>query len=146
MSHTSSIKGVVISDVAVLRKAVEYLASQGVKCSLIADAKPRAYFENQQGMGPADFVLKLDGAKFDVGFYKQPDGTYEPRTDLWGGTVQAVLGAKPSDPSKAAQASLGKLFQAYAVEATVAAARRSGKTVTRKTGANGEQILTVAGY
>lgn len=143
MSHTTSIKGIKITDAAILQAAVASLAKQGIRCSLLRDATPRAYYANQQGLGKADFVLQLGDASYDVGFYKQADGSYEPRTDFWGGSVAKVLGGVASEPEKTDQAKLGRLFQSYGVEAAVAKARRNGQTLTRTTGKNGEIILTI---
>lgn len=148
MSHTSTIKSIVISSVTALRAAVEELARTGTACRLIEKAKPRAYFENQQGMGLADYVLQLDGASYDVGFYKQENNTYEPRTDFWGGSVERVLGTPcPANASAevAERHKLGKLLQLYGVHVTMEQARRKGLACRRITGKDGVIKLELTG-
>lgn len=145
MSHTSSITAIKITNIAALQAAVKELQDTGVRCSLIPNAKPRAFYDNQQGMGQADFVLKLDSAKYDVGFYKQPDGTYEARTDFWGGSVEQHIGAKASKPETAEQAKMGRLFQLYGVHAATQEARRRGLSVRRIRGKDGLIQLELTG-
>lgn len=145
MSHTSSISAIKIVSVSALRAAVTELASQGIKCSLIENAVPRAYFTNQTGMGKADFVLKLDAAKYDIGLYKQDDGSYEARTDFYGGTVEAVLGGKATNAERTDQAKLGKLFQAYGLHVTMDEARRKGLSCKRVVKEDGTIRLVLTG-
>lgn len=131
MSHTSSIKAVKITSVTALNAAVAALVSRGIQCSLEENATPRAYFQNQQGMGKADFVVKLPNARYDVGLYKQADGSYEARTDFYGGSVAACLGGKATTPERHEQAQLGLLFQEYGAAVTIEAARKKGHMVRR---------------
>lgn len=116
MSHTATIKGVEITDVKALEAAVRDLNKAGVPCELIANATPRAYYHGQEGLGKADFVLKLHNSKYDVGLYKSGKN-YEARTDFWQKHVENQLGVQDDkvDPN---QAKLGKLYQLYAVNAT----------------------------
>lgn len=145
MSHTTAIKAVKLTSITAIRAAVATLASQGVKVSLVEGAKPRAYFPDQPGMGKADFVIVLGDAPYDIGLYKQPDGSYEPRTDFYKGSVERVLGTTASKPEYADQAKLGKLFQAYAVEATVEAARKKGLQTRRIVGQDGTIKVELTG-
>lgn len=96
-------------------------------------------------MGHAEFVVQLDDSPYDIGLYKQDDGTYEARTDFWGGHVQQVLGAQASKPEKAEQARMGKLFQMYGIHAATEAAKRKGLAVRRIQGENGKIKLEVTG-
>lgn len=147
MSHTSAVKSIAITNVEALRAAVEELNTMGVKCSLIENATPRAYFKDQQGMGKADYVIQLGGnCRYDIGLYKAAGGGYEVRTDFWGKDVEQVLGAKASDPSKAEQAKLGKLFQTYGIHATMMEVRKKGYMATRQKGADGVEQVVVSGY
>lgn len=146
MSHTTAINAIKITDAKHLAKAVEALKAQGIKCSLIANATPRAYFNNQKGMGHADFVLKLDDSPYDIGFYKTADGSFEPRTDFHAGHIQRILGARASDPSKAQQAQMGKLFQEYGIAGAMDAARKKGYDVRRNTAADGTVTLVMTGH
>lgn len=134
-----------ITNIAALTAAVAELNASGVKCSLVANETPRAFYSNQEGMGKADYVLKLDGAKYDVGFYKQPTGIYEARTDFWGGSIEKCLGAKASKPENAEQARMGRLFQLYGVHATTQEARRKGLSVRRITKEDGLIQLELTG-
>lgn len=137
MSHTSTIKSIAIVDIEALRAAVNELAKTGMKISLQEGGKPRAYFQDQQGMGNADFVIKLDSAKYDIGVYKNDAGTYELRTDFWSGSVENILGAQASAEDKREQAKLGKLYQMYGVHATLRQARKKGYSATRSVAKDG---------
>ena len=147
MSHTTSIKAIKITDIAALRSAVNELQEMhGIKCSLTENAKPRAYYADQQGMGIAPYVLVLDNARYDVGFYesgKTPNGetAYEARTDFFGGTVQQQLGVRPEGSESADQARMGKLYQAYGIHATMNALANQGVGFERTTVEGKEQLI-----
>lgn len=145
MSHTSAIKAVKITSISALTSAVAELASKGVRCSLLQNAVPRAYFPDQAGMGKAEYVLHLPDAKYDVGLYLQPDKSYEPRTDFYGGSVEAVLGVAATSEATREQAKLGKLLQMYAIHAATETARRKGLSVNRTTGKDGTIRLELTG-
>lgn len=132
MSHTTEIGEIVFKDMTALTAAVAEMQANGVRCSLVKDAAPRAYYQNQQGMGPANYVLKLDDAPYDVGFYKDDKkGGYVARTDLFLGHVARVLGAQAKTGESQSQAALGKLYQTYAVHATTRQAVKQGYSVRR---------------
>lgn len=145
MSHTTSIKAVKIQSITALQAAIAELAASGIKISLTANATPRAYFENQAGMGKADFVVNIPGAAYDVGLYKTEDGSYEARSDFFGGSVSRVLGATATKPEYREQAQLGKLYQMYGVHAATEAARKKGHSVRRITAADGTIKLELTG-
>ena len=116
MSHTTKIESVVVTDVAALHAAIQELKREGVNCDLLENAKPRAYFQDQQGMGQAPYVIKLHNSKYDVGLYQTDNGAgFEPRCDFWAGEVERQLGGKARAGENADQARLGKFFQHYAV-------------------------------
>ena len=96
-------------------------------------------------MGKADFVIRLDNAKHDVGLYKDADGGYEARTDFWGGSVAACLGAPARSPETAQQAQMGKLFQMYGIHAATEAARKKGHMVRRIAKQDGTIALEITG-
>lgn len=145
MSHTATVKSIAIQSITALRAAITELAQSGVRCSLLENETPRAYFPNQPGMGKADFVVKLDASPYDIGLYKREDGTYEARTDFFAGHIEKVLGAKPTTPANADQARMGKLFQLYGVHAAMEAARRKGHMVRRINREDGRVALEVTG-
>ena len=145
MSHTATVKSIKIQSITALRAAVQELAASGIRCSLIENAKPRAYYANQEGMGMADFVIKLDDCPYDVGLYKTKDGSYEARTDWFMGRVQNVLGAPARSADTADQAKLGKLFQTYGIHAATEAAKKKGLMVRRTTKADGTVALELTG-
>lgn len=149
MSHTASIKSIKIQSVAALRAAVEELNRTGTKMSLVPNAQPRSYYSahgmEQAGMGKADFVIKLDGAAYDIGLYKQTDGSFEARTDFWMGSVEKVLGATARTPENVEQAKMGKLLQMYGIHAATETARRQGHMVRRINKADGTIALEVTG-
>ena len=147
MSHTTEIADIVFSDIAALTAAVNELASKGVKCSLTKGGTPRAYYENQQGLGPADYVLRLDGAPYDIGFYQDAKKKgLVARTDLFAGRVAGVLGAPATGKETAAQAALGRLYQTYAIHAATRKAVAQGLSVKRMNNADGSVKLVVGGY
>lgn len=146
MSHTSTIKGIKITNIAALEAALKELTENGTKLTLIKDATPRAFYPDQKGLGKADYVIKIHAAPYDIGLYKQDDGSYEPRTDFWQKHVEKVLGVPAASPEKADQAKLGKLFQMYAVCAATAVARSQGKMVRRINGTDGKVKLEITGY
>lgn len=147
MSHTTEIADIVFTDTAALIAAVNELATRGVRCSLVKDATPRAYYSNQQGLGPAAYVLKLEDAPYDVGFYQDAKKKgLVARTDLFAGRVAGVLGAGATGKESAAQAALGKLYQTYAIHAATRKAVQQGLTVKRLNNADGSVKLVVGGY
>lgn len=145
MSHTTSIKAVKIQSITALQAAVEELNTSGTRCSLVPNSTPRAYSAGQAGLGMADFVVKVPDAKYDIGLYKQDDGTYEARTDFWMGSVERVMGVPVIKAENAMQAKMGKLFQMYGVHAATEAARRKGHSVRRIVKADGTISLELTG-
>ena len=145
MSHTAVVKAIAIQSIAALNAAIAELNKTGVQCTLTPNATPRAYYSNQTGMGPADYVIGLKNSRYDIGLYKTDNG-YEARTDFWGGDVEKVLGAAASSPEKRDQARMGKLFQLYGVHAAMEEARRKGLMARRQTGSDGKEQVIVTGY
>lgn len=143
MSHTSEISAVAIVDIAALEGAVAELKAAGVRCSLVKDTTPRAFYATQEGMGQAPYVLKLEDSPYDVGFYENGKGGYVARTDLFAGHVQRILGAVRGAKETAEQAALGKLYQTYAVHAAIRQATRQGYRVQRSVKADGSVQLTM---
>ena len=146
MSHTATIKAIKIMDIAALQATVKELSAMGIKISLIPDATPRAYSVGQKGMEKADYVISIPDAKYDVGLYKQADGSYEPRTDFFMGSVGKVLGTTHVTKGREEQAQLGKLLQYYGLNAAAMAAVRQGKSTRRVAGKDGAIALEIVGY
>lgn len=150
MSHTTVINTIVISDAHALRAAVKDMQKAGIKCSLKESATPRAWTANQKGLGPADFVLHLHTAKYDVGlYYNEQLKGYEARCDFSQGSIEKRLGVTPPEGAKRnsqeySQAQLGRLYQAYGVCATERQARAQGYSVQRSTLKDGTVQLTLA--
>lgn len=143
MSHTTKINAIEIRDVAAVAAAIKDMIADGKKLELIANAKPRAYFNNQNGMGQADFVVKLHNAPYDLGLYKQEDGSYEIRTDFWAGKVERELGVKPFQTP---QQKLGQFYQAYSTAVVMNKLKASGKMVSRIKAKDGSVKLVAQGY
>lgn len=150
MSHTTTLKAVVIRDVTALRMAVDELKSNGINCDLIENAKPRMYFNNQHST--CDYVLRLNDSKYDVGFDRQADGTYVPVFDEWQNIVAKQLGADvnvcpiPTSKEGKAQHQIGRFFQSYSKHAAVNAAVSQGYMVESSTvDDEGNVHLTLAG-
>lgn len=144
MSHTTTISGITIKDIPALRSAIQELKSKGVKCDLLENEVPRAYFDNQEGMGKADYVVKLHDSRFDVGLYKNSKNEFEARADLHAGHVASVLGSTPKKGEDARQAAMGKMFQMYAVHAATRKATQQGFTIQRNVLKDGTIQLRVA--
>ena len=146
MSHTSSIKSIKIQSISALHAAVAELREKGLNVEMVADAKPRASFADQGGMGQAPYVIKLNDAKYDIGVYQSEGGGYELRTDFWNGSVESVVGAPASCPETREQAKMGRVFQHYAICAAEEQARNQGLQYTRETAENGDMVLAITGY
>lgn len=140
MSHTTSIKAVKIQDIDALRAAIAEMNQSGMRLALETGGKPRAYSVNQAGMGEADYVIRVPEATYDIGLYKQEDGSFEARTDFWGGSIERALGGKATNAERREQAKLGKLFQMYGVHVAMIQARRKGLSVRRMTNAETGKI------
>lgn len=143
MSHTATINTLMLSDKHAIEAAVAELKSKGLKCDLLENAIPRAYYSTQKGMGQADMVIKLHDSKYDVGLYKNADGEYESRCDFWDGDIERQLGVTPGKDDDRNQAKLGKFYRGYAVHAASRAAIQKGYQVTRNDKADGSVQLTV---
>ena len=138
MSHTTKLNNVPIRDISALQTAVSKLQAEGVKCSLVADANPRMYYERQTEK--CDYVLKLDDSPYDVGFQYDPKTqTYAPMFDEYNKKVAAQIGADvnvcpmPKSAEGRAQHQLGKLMQHYAEAAAVNSAIMQGYSVESTT-------------
>lgn len=78
-------------------------------------------FTGYYGQNPCDYIIQVPGAKYQVGVIREGN-KYRLSWDDWSsGGLKKVLGEN-----------MGKLKQAYAVEATKRAARREGYQVTEK--------------
>lgn len=148
MSHTSEVSSVVITDIKALEAAIADLQKQGVRCTLRRDEKPRSYSVNQEGMGVAPYVVYLEDSRYDVGlYYDASKKGYVARTDFYMGHVGKVLGSG-LNPNKCGcsieQVQLGKLYKAYAVQATTRAAIKKGMSVRRIEKEDGSVRLILA--
>ena len=143
MSHTATIKTLMLSDKHAIRAAIEELKTKGVDCDLLENAQPRAYYKDQANMGPADMVIKLNNSRYDVGLYRTEDGTFESRCDFWSGDIEKQLGVTPGADDNHQQAKLGKFYRSYAAHAASRAAIQKGYQVNRVDNADGSIRLTV---
>ena len=144
MSHTTTVNSVALVSKSAIQAAVRDLKGLGIKCDLLENATPRAYYSNQDGMGEADMVLKLNDALYDVGLYKNDKGHYEARTDFFAGSVGNVLGVEASTGTSHEQAQLGKFFQAYATRAVEEQAFAQGYMVNHARNADGTVVMTLS--
>lgn len=131
MSHTTKIKSVPIKSISALRAAVADLQSQGIRCELRENEKPRMYYADQLAKhlgkqdGKAEFVLHLADAAYDVGFVAEQDGSFTPVFDSWRGEVKRVLG----NGGEGQAGEMGKLLQAYSKAVAIESAVSQGYTV-----------------
>lgn len=145
MSHTATVKSIKIQSISALRGAIQELAQSGIKCSLLENAVPRAYFGNQAGMELAPYVVKLTDSPYDIGLYRQADGSYETRTDFFAGHIERLLGTVARTPEATEQAKMGKLFQMYGLYAATEAAKKKGLMVQRVSKSDGTMTLVLTG-
>ena len=131
MSHTTTVNNVEIKDIAALQAAVAELKANGIACEMLENQIPRAYYQKQAGMDTvAPYVLNLKNSRYDVGFYKNENNTYEARCDLWGGDIAKQLGVQ-AEGVPDAQKALGKLLNMYSVHAVSRKAMQQGYRVNR---------------
>lgn len=98
-------------------------------------------------MGMADYVLRLENCRYDVGFYQDAKKKgLVARTDLFAGDVARILGATPKGKESASQAALGKLYQTYAIHAATRKAVQQGLSVKRLNNTDGSVRLVIGGY
>lgn len=146
MSHTTEVNDIVFTDIEALKAAVNELAAKGVKLSLTKGGTPRAYYANQNGMGAADYVLKVEQARYDVGFYSDKDKKgMVARTDFFGGDIERLLGTPVKQGDDPNRAKLGKLYHTYAIHAATRAAAKKGLQTRRVNNADGSVRLVVTG-
>ena len=145
MSHTTTVKSIKVTDLAVLERAVTRLAQQkGVDLRFERDSQCRLWFNSP--VMPA--VVKVPGCKFDVGFKANEDGTYSPQFDAHGGWLYPYTGggaeiAETSDEKKLSM--IGGLMQAYAIEAVNNVAGNSNAMVQENWNSDtGEMVMLVA--
>jgi len=139
MSHISQID-IVITDVDSLRSAIAELKRNGVKCELLENAVPRAYYSDQ--LPEAPFVVEVTNGDYDVGLYKTEDGkAYTAKCDFYKGSIQRELGIANATNN---QSRLGKLYQMYGVHAATKQAIQQGYNVHRINKPDGTIQLQVA--
>lgn len=134
ISHTTKVSSVRVHDIAALRAAVAALQQEGLPVSLEENAPCRLWSQNPK----MPYVVKVNNAsgrnRFDVGFEKAADGKgYIPVFDYHGNWIGEVLGqgfnvAKTNE--ERVLANIGKLMQAYSVQALQNEAYRQGCSVT----------------
>jgi hypothetical protein len=146
VSHTTNIKSVPILSVTALRRAVQELQEAGVACSLVENAVPRMFYQNQlqkhlgRESDVCDFVLRLDRSRYDVGFFRNAAGALEPVFDDWQKDVAKQIGAPFAgkvehwsgnrDDTEQTLHSIGGLLQRYTKHATMEAAAAAGYICT----------------
>lgn len=98
MSHTTTLSGLAINSKPLIEYAVLELQKKGVNVSLIANARPRMYYNSgaqMQHPENSDLVLKIANSRYDVGFdFDKKSNEYNLVYDEWGGYVQNVIGIK----------------------------------------------------
>lgn len=144
MSHTSSVGSIIFSDMHALQAALTDLTKAGVTCSLSKGGTPRAYYKDQAGLGPADYVINLPGCEYDIGLYRDKVRKgYVARCDLFANRIGKLLGSAAGTGENSEQAQLGKLFNRYAVHAITRKAVAQGMTVQKVPGVDGSVRLVL---
>ena len=127
MSHTSTIKSLVIKDESALRAAITELQQKGVAVELRENVSPRMYYANQQA--PCALVAYMKNGSYDVGFNLQKDGTYSMVMDPWSDHLSRHIGAAcplPSTKEGKELHAIGQLTQCYSKHAAINAATADG--------------------
>lgn len=146
MSHTTTLRGVAIRDIAALTQTIAELKAQGVDIELHdykqTQVLPRMYSQGQArdlvGQG-LEYTIKLNKSQYDIGLCRQADGSLAPAFDTWNGYIENQLGADrkncplPQNEEERrtfdAQRAIGKLMQTYAKNAAINAAVLQGYSV-----------------
>jgi hypothetical protein len=147
MSHNVVFEGVKIDDIEALRDAIKELAGQGVNIALSESGTFRTWPGQPD---KSDLTIQLGDSNHDVGLIKQPDGTYAPVFDPYGGGVARALGAEAqfcNVQDGGTARNLGKLVQTYAACKAEREAAAMGLSVMRNYDKqSGKIMLTVTGY
>jgi hypothetical protein len=145
MSHNVSLDGVIFSDLKALRAAIEELNKEQVSAKYEFIETPtsiRGWYGAQTNV---DAAIKLAGYKYDIGFTKQPDGSFKPvLEDMFNEPgITAQPGTESLDGKvcqyRPMDGIIGKLSQRYAVIVAEINARAMG-AMTRRINAQGGQI------
>ncbi len=134
MSHTTTIKGVHITNADAIRLAVNDLRARGIDIALKTNATPRMYYrEQEREVGKCEFVLSLPKGHYDVGLKWNADtNQYDPVFDEYMGDVSNNIGATcpiPADLGESGNAAIGQFTQLYGRHATRMAAQAQGYMV-----------------
>lgn len=143
MSHTTRISQVRINDAEALRLAVQDLQSKGIKVSFHENAPCRIWGRSVT----CPYVVRNDAGRFDVGFEKAEDGVgYTPVFDYHGGELYHVLGQGreiAKSPEDQRLSNIGKLMQAYTLQALQVEAYKQGGMVSFQEAANNSYVMVV---
>lgn len=99
MSHTTYVKGLMITSPNAIRIAVKALQKKGLKLNLLENQVPKMYFPHQeQEIGKCEFVLKMEDSRLDVGLkYNKKNGEYELYYDKHANYIRNVIGYDGDD-------------------------------------------------
>lgn len=147
ISHTTRLNNVSVRDIAALRAAVEQInAAKGLNLSVKENSTCRMYFAEDNV--PCDVVVHVPGCRFDLGFRKTANNTYEAVFDAHGGELARFLGggqhiAKTDEERKLSN--IGGLMQAYTQKVLETAAMNNGFSVyAQHDEATGNLIMQIA--
>ncbi len=157
MSHTAIIDTVPIKDIKALRQMAEALRKKGIDVELVQDAVPRMYYPSQiqehlknkgkelryhKNVEECDFVLRVKGAFYDIGFLRDMQGNllplfddyakpspFVPATGKGSGPISKYLKGAVEVPGAGALNSIGQVLQNYSLFAACNAATDAGYTV-----------------
>jgi hypothetical protein len=134
MSHTTTLRGVQITNPTAIQRAVADLVSQGIQIELLENATPRMYYKRQENeIGKCDYVLKIANSRYDVGLkWNAKEKQYDAIMDTWAGEVAGQIGATcpaPRDAGKQGEHAIGKFTQRYLLHAAKISAMNEGYSV-----------------
>ncbi len=127
MSFKVTAKDVTFSSLEAIHMAVADLVSQGVRISVLTNAKPRMHLSDSSPLCP--IVLRADDGAYDVGLMPDDKGGYNPIYDYYKGHVKEVFGHKNSVAKDAQSSAIERLKQIYAKQEVILTAQNQGYQV-----------------
>lgn len=176
MSHTTLVKSVQIKSESALHGMAKELRVLGMDVELVKNAIPRLYYKDQiartlvrtgkkmayhNNVEECDYVLKVKGAYYDIGFLKDDEGNYVPLFDDFPypspysspteragqRALSGILGTKIPEGVNGEEAkaySIGKALQCYSLAAATEACNEAGYSIiSSKFDAKGQIVLEV---
>ena len=147
MSHNSTVSGTSIYSKELIESAISALQAQGLNIELLANTKPRMYY-NHQHPAPADLCIRVKDSKYDIALdWNSETEEYDIVFDDWAKEVAKVMGVTlPSGKwsnSEKTMASVAKFIREYNIALVKQEAKEKGFEYYSDTAENGETTFTL---